>query len=427
MDASLDPTSAPPSPAADVVGRTPSHGPAGRIPCRIRDRPGSLLHSGVSVRGFYLVHALGALVPVVAGIIFFGPRAAGTIALVLASAAIALTAWRSVGSRGRHILSPQALWMALLVALMLPPHLASSTPTLSITQAFVSPPWPIPAAAGFLVITILWMLGGGRSGRFHASLIAFLLLAVFFGSMLLPHRVLSRKHMVQGDILSANAPNLFEAIPEPWLRRPPETGKDSFWISPASQWLVLYTRGEIPVERGRMPLHELLRDRMPPLEDLVIGGHPAPIGSASLIAVIVGGLFLLYRGVIDFRIPLLIVLAMYAALLILPVPTVITDKAVFYRWLIPREPDVGWASAVTFVSYQMTAGPAVFMAFFLATSPSIRPLVRRARVVYAVLIGVATAAAQLYLSVSLGPYIALASIALIAPILDRWFRPKTLV
>ena len=54
-----------------------------------------------------------------------------------------------------------------------------------------------------------------------------------------------------------------------------------------------------------MPMLELLRDRMPPLEDLIVGGQPAPVGLGSGVAVIIGGLFLLYRGLIDFRIPLL--------------------------------------------------------------------------------------------------------------------------
>ena len=239
--------------------------------------------------------------------------------------------------------------------------------------------------------------------------------------------MLARKDAGRGDLLKAASPGLLAATPEPWLRRGAEPGLDAFWLVPASNALTSYARGVIPVERGRLPLLELLRDRVPPLEDLVIGGHPAPAGQASLVAVIVGGLFLLYRGVIDFRIPLLIVLALYAALLVLPVPTVLTDRGPSYRWLIPREPDVGWAAAVTFVNYQVAAGPAVFMAFFLATAPTLRPLARRARAIYAVLIGLLTAAAQLYVSVAIGPYLALAAVSLVAPALDRWFAPRTLV
>ena len=97
------------------------------------------------------------------------------------------------------------------------------------------------------------------------------------------------------------------------------------WLEPASQSITSYTTGQLKPERGQMPLHELLRDRMPPLEDLIVGGQPRPIGQGSAVAVIIGGLFLLYRGLIDFRIPLLAMASMFVALLILPIPTVITD------------------------------------------------------------------------------------------------------
>ena len=76
---------------------------------------------------------------------------------------------------------------------------------------------------------------------------------------------------------------------------------------PASQFLSEYTTGRVSPDRVWLSLEGLLRDRLPPLEDLILGAHPGPIGTTSAIAVIVGGLLLLYRGVIDYRIPLLIV------------------------------------------------------------------------------------------------------------------------
>ena len=337
----------------------PQFAPAdARIACRVRGRAGSLLHSGVTVRGFYLVHALGASVPLVAGVAMFGWRAAATVGLVVASAGVALLAWRSVGARGRQLSVSQGLWMALLLGLMLPPHLASDVPTPSLAHPLAGPPWAVLAAGGVAVVLLLWLAGGVGTGWFHATLYAYLLLAALFWAMLTPHWVLARKEAGRGNLLKAPAPGLLAPSPEAWLRRPAEPGLDAFWLAPASAGLTAYTRGVTSTDRGRMPLHELLRDHMPPLEDLVIGGHPAPTGQASLVAVLVGGLFLLYRGVIDVRIPLLMILAMYAALLVLPVPTVVTERGAFYRWLIPREPDVGWGAALTFVNYQMAAGPA---------------------------------------------------------------------
>lgn len=400
---------------------------AARIACRVRTAPGSRVHSGVTIPAFYLVHTLGALVPLVAGVLLFGSRALATVGIVVGTALAGCLIWRRIGIRGGQLLTSQALWMALLVALMLPPHLASTEPTPSATHVFTTPPWPLLASAGLAVVMILWVLGGVGGGRFHPSLYTIVLISLLFQVLMTPHWVLSHDHLLDGDLLKARPPSLTVVAAEPWHRRTPDPNRDAFWMVPASEWLTRYTRGDIPVERGRMPMHELLRDRMPPLEDLVVGGHPSAIGCGSLVAVIVGGLFLMYRGVIDYRVPLFVVLFMYAALLVLPVPTVITESGPYYRWVLPRQPDVGWAAAITFANYQLTAGPAVFVAFFLATAPSLRPLTRRARTLYAALIGIAAAAAQLYLSVAIGPYLALMAVGLIAPIIDRWFTPRTLV
>ena len=421
---------APPlTPPAPVDGFPPaSDDDLGRLPRRTRWRAGSLIHSGVSVRGFYVMHALGASVPLVAGVSLYGWRAAATVGGVVGAAALALAAWRNVGGRGRQIQPAQALWAALLLGLMLPPHLASQVPLpyAEQTSATAGPPWPLLAAGGFAVVVLLWLVGGVGTGRFHSALYSYLLLAAGCWSVMQPHWVLARQHLGNGDLLKTGPPPS-RVTPDPWLDRRADDGQDGFWVRPASDWLAQYTRGTLPLERGRMPLHELIRERMPPLEDLVIGGHPAGVGSASAIAVIVGGLFLLYRGLIDFRIPLLVVAAAYAGFLTLPVPTVITEKGAYFHWLLPQQPDVMWEQAITFANYELAAGPALFMAFFLATAPTLRPVARRARAVYAVLLGVATAAAQLYVSVALGPYLALAAIGLLTPALDRCFPPRTLV
>ena len=67
------------------------------------------------------------------------------------------------------------------------------------------------------------------------------------------------------------------------------------------------------------------------------------------------------------------------------------------------------------------------LAFFLATAPALRPMSRRARVIFAIIAGVLAATFQLYVSVTFGPYFALLVATLLTPFLDRWFRPRALV
>jgi electron transport complex protein RnfD len=163
------------------------------------------------------------------------------------------------------------------------------------------------------------------------------------------------------------------------------------------------------------------------LEDLVLGGHPGPIGASSAIATLVGGLFLLYRGLIDYRIPLLGCLAAYFAMLLLPLPYSVGEGVRPWQSLLLSSPRADWATAITFVNYQVVASPLLFAALFLATSPSVRPVSFRGRVVFAMALGIASAAAQLYVSVPHGPYVALLVVSLLTPWLDRWLRARPIV
>ncbi len=86
-----------------------------------------------------------------------------------------------------------------------------------------------------------------------------------------------------------------------------------------------------------------------------------------------------------------------------------------------------WATALTFVHYQVMASPLLFTAFFLAVAPGVYPTLRRARVIFAAVLGVLCAGGQLYVSVTFGPYLALLLVSPLTIALDRWLRPKPLV
>ena len=390
----------------------------------------SLLHSGLSVRRFYAMHVQSAIFPVTAGALLYGWRGLLVLGAVLLSTVLAIAIWRRIGSRGQTLRYSPAIWLALLLGLMLPPHLASARSLALLGEA---PLWPILPAAGIALAGLIWALGGVGSGRIHPALMVYLLIVVLFRGELVPHWTLQRERVLVGDVLDAptDRPLPFR---DDWARAPLIFGTGGapaqaglFWRQPASQQLLSLTSVSETPDQPSLTLEGLIRDRMPPLEDLVIGGHPGPLGASSAIAVIIGGLFLLYRGLIDYRIPLLVVLAAYLAFLLMPIPTSISDGVRQWHWLYWRQPHVGWATAVTFVNYEILAGPLLLVAFFLATAPAIRPMARRARVLYAVLIGILTAFFQLYFFVSFGPYLALFVASLLTPPCDKLFAPRPLV
>ncbi len=389
----------------------------------------TVLHSGMTVPRYFAMHLMGAVFPVTAGLLLFGWRAIGVIFMTLMTAIGAAFIWRRVGLRGAGISYTHVGWLAILLSLTLPPHLFSAYLP---NQPALAPLWPVIPAAAMLLVALTWLLGGLGSSRVHPVLLVSLFLTVLFRTQFVPHTVLQARHAFYGDVNDAAAPAQGPQAPpqrirDPWISTPTIPKQDALWREPASQRLIFYTSGTERPDRSSLSLEDLVRDRMPPLEDLIIGGHPAPIGAASAVAVIIGGLFLLYHGLIDFRIPLLIFLTAFLSLLILPVPAVITDTAKEWHWLPLREPGIGWKLAVTFVNYEMLAGALPLVAFFFAPAPAVRPMYRRGRAVSAVLIGVLTAVFQLYVDVATGAYVALFAVSLLTPALDTWMRPRALV
>jgi Na+-translocating ferredoxin:NAD+ oxidoreductase RnfD subunit len=382
----------------------------------------SALHAGVDIVRYYGLHITAAIFPATCGLILYGWRALAAIATVVGSALLATLLWQCIGSRGGQLRMIHVGWFALLLALMLPPHWASR-----FDAAGHGSPWPILIAAGVTLVILVWVLGGIGAGRIHPVLVCYLLLFVVYGDAFVTHRVLQRGHLVTGDLFDAPRPDMVPPSSEPWITAAPPGGGDALYRDSSAELLGTFTTGTETIDpRTWMSLDVLLRDRMPPLEDLIVGGEPGPIGTGCALGVIVGGLFLLYRGLIDFRIPLLVFVFAYLAMLLLPIPVIVVDQP-RYKWLALREPGITWQTMLTFVHYELLAGPALFMSLFLATAPSIRPISKSARAVYAALIGVMTAALQLYASVTWGPYLALLVASLLTPSFDKILRPRPLV
>jgi electron transport complex protein RnfD len=381
----------------------------------------SPLHSGIQVKTFLGLYLFSLAFPVAMGLALYGWRALGTILTVVASAVLALAILREIGWRGQQARLWHCACMGILVALMLPPHLFVSGPI------YGRAVWPLIPAAGVTLALLTWLLGGLGMQRVPPAVVTVLLLFVFFHETLTPHFVLRCDRAFAGDIFSVDWMTQPASGRVFWLNRTPATGFDAVRMDPVGDELLSYTSAQQRPDRSSLTMQMMLRDRMPPLENLVIGGECSSIGAGSAMAVILGGLFLLYQGLIDFRIPLVGVISAMVAMLILPVPILITDIGPVWRWLTFRPNLFGAGAAVTFVNYEILSSPLLLMLFFIATMPGLRPMTRRARVIYAIALGVLSAVFQLYASVSMGPLLALMAVTLLSPTLDNVMRARTLV
>ena len=381
----------------------------------------SPLHSGIRVGTFLALHIIATLFPLIAGLLIFGWRTAGAAGIVIGSALAAMAVLRLVGWRGRQVRMWHCLWLAIIVSLMLPPHLFSLAPVDGLIV------WPILPAAGVTLALLSWLLGGMGTQRIPPSVVTVLLMFVLFHEVLTPRYVLRSDRIFTGDLFNVDPATPAGPPRSAWIYRSPPSGFDAIRTNPPADDLLAYTSSQQRPERSSLTMQMLIRDQMPPLENLIIAGQSASIGNGSALAIIAGGLFLLYQGLIDFRIPLLGTLAAMAALLVLPVPVYITEAGAHWHWLAFRGHYLGWPTAMTFVNYEIFASPLLFTLFYLATSPGLRPIMRRGRAVFAIALGLLSAAMQLYASVSMGPYIALLIIVLLTPTLDRIFKPRPLI
>jgi Na+-translocating ferredoxin:NAD+ oxidoreductase RnfD subunit len=376
------------------------------------------LHSRIGVGTYLSLQLIAVIFPLTAGFLVFGWRAVGATAMVVIPALATAITLQRIGWRGRQVRLLHVLWLAILVSLMLPAHLFSWAPL----EGHIV--WPLLPAAGITLAMLSWLLGGLGGQRVSPPVVTVLILFALFHGLLTPRYVLRIDRLFWGDLLKAdpNAP-----AGSSWLTRSLGSPYDSTQTQPTGDELLSYTSAQQRPDRASVTMQMLIRDRIPPLENLIVAGQSSAIGNASGAAIIIGGLFLLYRGLIDFRIPLFGTLSAMVALLILPVPIFITNTTTEWRWLAFREHYLGWAVALTFVNYEILASPLLLTLFYLANTPGLRPITRRGRSIFAIALGSISAIFILYVSAAVGPYIALLAVSLATPTLDRLICPRPLV
>ncbi len=379
-----------------------------------------------STRAWTAVHITALIVPLAAGLIVFGWRAAVVLGLVVAGTVAACAVLRRVGRKGTTIDLSHATWSGLLLGSLLPAHLAASgvagpdglEPTLL---------WPILPATGLVLGLLVWLLGGRAGGRVSPALVAYIIIAFTLGDAIVPRLAVRAERAVTGDLLQYDRRPIADLSAGTYVSREAEPESPDARFQPsASTVLSVYASGLDRPPRQRYTIDSVIRERLPPPEDLILLGHPRPIGLASVAAVVAAGMILLFRGVIDARIPTVVLASAYATFALLPVPSSIAPGGPTWTWPLIGGA-VPWDVAVTFANYELLSGPIVFASLLIAPLPSLRPVAGRWRLVFALLLGPAMAAAQRYGEPNVGPLAALLLVSLLTPLMDRYARARTLV
>lgn len=138
---------------------------------------------------------------------------------------------------------------------------------------------------------------------------------------------------------------------------------------------------------------------LPNLFSMFIGNIPGSLGETSVPAILLGGLFLIWRGRIDWRIPFYYIMTVF----------VITGVYGYFHGYVPLFP-----------FYHLFGGGLMIGAFFMATDWVTSPLTKRGRIIFAVGLGILTALIRLRGGYVEGVCYSILIMNMLTPLIDRY-------
>jgi electron transport complex protein RnfD len=175
------------------------------------------------------------------------------------------------------------------------------------------------------------------------------------------------------------------------------------WIPPAA---IKIQTATYATPLGNLRFEDAIaKGTLTPLKDLFTGNVGGCLGETSAIALILGGLFLLSRRVIDWRIPLGILLSL----------TAFTGAF----WLVNPEK---YASPL----FHILAGGLLIGAFFMATDMVTSPITPLGTWIYALGIGIVIGLIRLFGGFAEGVMYSILFMNAFVPLLNRYTRPRIL-
>lgn len=159
---------------------------------------------------------------------------------------------------------------------------------------------------------------------------------------------------------------------------------------------------------GATPLAMLKNGEVVDSMSMMIGTIPGTIGETSVIAIIIGAIFLILTGVIDLRIP----------------GTYIVTFILFIGIFGPfQNPEVSFFNP-QYITAHLCGGGLMLGAWFMATDYVTSPITKNGQIVYGVLLGVLTGLFRLFGGSAEGVSYAIIISNLFVPLIEKVTLPK---
>ena len=159
---------------------------------------------------------------------------------------------------------------------------------------------------------------------------------------------------------------------------------------------------------GATPLAQLKAGNAVNTMDMLIGKIPGTIGETSVIAIVIGAIFLILMGVIDIRIP-----GTY-------IVTFVIFIGIFGHI---ANPDVGFFDP-QYITAHLCGGGLMLGAWFMATDYVTSPITPKGQYVYGIILGVLTGLFRLFGGSAEGVSYAIIISNLLVPLIERVTLPK---
>lgn len=159
---------------------------------------------------------------------------------------------------------------------------------------------------------------------------------------------------------------------------------------------------------GPTPLAQLKAGEAVDSMSMLLGRIPGTIGETSVIAIIIGAIFLILMGVIDLRIP-----GTY-------IVTFIVFIGIFGHF---ANPDIGFFDP-QYITAHLCGGGLMLGAWFMATDYVTSPITKKGQIVYGMLLGILTGLFRLFGGSAEGVSYAIIISNLVVPLIERVTLPK---
>jgi len=241
--------------------------------------------------------------------------------------------------------------------------------------------------------------------------------------------VLAPGHLLVGDLDLDRARAVNLGTYRGWSAADEPVVTEAWKMERPVQALRRFADGKLPsdaevLEDRPLRFEPLLRDALPPWTDTLFGTVPGGIGETCSLALIVAGLYLMYRGYLRWQLPVAILGSAALAAAILPIET--SGPAGGYLWLplLEVEQSVSQARAVglAYVMYHLTAGQLMLGAFLLSGDMIALPLRARGQLLFGAGVGILTIFMRLYGHLEGECYWAILIMNWLVSPIDRWTR-----